>query len=666
MCGIAGLYSVDRSSDEYPSIIVDMLSRIKHRGPDESGYFFDENAVIGSVRLRIIDLHTGSQPLTDSSGRFWIAYNGEIYNYLELKEQLKARGHIFKTDSDTEVLLLSYVEWGLDAFKRFNGGFSVAIYDTLKKELVLARDRYGKRPLYYATAGNTTVFASEMKAFLGNPDVSFAWDNEQLSSIFAHWVPVEHQTGFKNIAQIPSASYMVINESGSRVETYDLLDLQVEEFNGTEEEAVELTREKLREAVRLRLQSDVEVGVYLSGGLDSSITSLLAKQLNPMPVRSFSVAFTDENFDESQYQEETSKFIGTKHTSLRVTHEDIARDFPLAVYHSEVPLFRSALVPLYTLSKMVREHGIKVVLTGEGSDETFLGYDIFKETNLLDRWMKGADEPERERLVAGLYPYLKHYNKDNFRAISGTYSRYAQPGEAKYFGHSIRFGNSRLALKFLKDGHDPDNFLSGFVSSHSREYDSLSPIAKTQWLEFKTLLGGYLLSSQGDRMALANGVENRCPFLDPNLVTWAFGLPVDYRLKGGLGEKNILKKSFEKELPPSVITRSKQPFVAPDAVVFLSKSPPEYVESVLSVDELKKLDSLDHGFCQKFIEKLRNSEPGRIAPRENQAFLLLLSMALLDKYYVRREYRDISPFEKIENITIAVDGRQAPTPVSKF
>lgn len=665
MCGIAGLFSTRRNSDEFPAVIVDMLSRIKHRGPDESGYFFDNNAVIGSVRLSIIDLHTGSQPMCDKSGRYWIAYNGEVYNYLDLKEQLKARGHVFSTESDTEVVLLSFVEWGLDAFKRFNGGFGVAIYDTLKKELVVARDRYGKRPLYYVTSSDTTVFASEMKAFVDIPEVSFTWDNEQLSSIFAHWVPIESQTGYKNIFQLPSASYMVINARGVTVQQYDCLKLDVEEFKGSEEEAVELTREKLRESVRLRLQSDVEVGVYLSGGLDSSITSLLAKQLNSQPVRSFSVAFADENFDESHYQNETSKYIGTNHTSLRVTHEDIARDFPSAVFHSEVPLFRTPLVPLYTLSKMVREHGIKVVLTGEGSDETFLGYDIFKESHLLDRWKNGADEAEKSRLVAGLYPYLKHYNAENMRAISGTYSRYAQPGEAKYLGHSIRFGNSRMALRFLKDCPDPDNFLSGFISEHAAEYDTLGPVAKTQWLEFKTLLGGYLLSSQGDRMALANGVENRCPFLDPNLVSWAFGLPQNYRLKEGSGEKNILKLAFKSELPDSVINRSKQPYLAPEAVVFLSKNSPAYVESVLAADELKKIDMLDHDFCRKFIDKLKNSEPGRIAPRENQAFLLLLSMALLDKYYVRREDSEFSKVHRVENVKVAVDGRQAPEVVSR-
>lgn len=664
MCGIAGLYSTKMKSDDYPAAIVDMLTRIKHRGPDESGYFFDDVAVIGSVRLSIIDLHTGSQPMCDRSGRYWVAYNGEVYNYLDLKAQLKERGHVFATESDTEVVLISYIEWGLDAFKKFNGGYGVAIYDTVKEELVVARDRYGKRPLYYTVQGETTAFASEMKAFAGLKDVSFDWDRDQLSSIFAHWVPVEGQTGFKNINQLPASCCMVINKTGRQIHKYDDLKLDIDEFKGSEQEAIEITREKLKESVRLRLQSDVEVGVYLSGGLDSSITSLLAKQLNSQPVRSFSVAFSDENFDESQFQEDASKFIGTRHTSLKVSHEDIARDFPHAVYHAEVPLFRTALVPLYTLSKLVREHGIKVVLTGEGSDETFLGYDIFKETNLLDRWINGASEEEKDRLVSGLYPYLKHYSADNMRAISGNYARYAQPGEAKYWAHSIRFGNSRMALRFLKDAPEPENFLIGLVSKLAGEYDPLSPVAKTQWLEFKTLLEGYLLSSQGDRMSLANGVENRCPFLDPDLVQWAFSLPMEYRLKGGSGEKNILKEAFKNELPDSIVNRSKQPYLAPDAVVFLGKNAPDYVDSVLSADELSKIDFLNTDFCLKFVNKLKSAEPGKIAPRENQAFLLLLSLAMLDRYYVKRQHPGLGEVHQLQNVGVAVDGRKATKEMS--
>ncbi|MBC7997689.1 MAG: asparagine synthase (glutamine-hydrolyzing) [Leptolyngbya sp.] len=663
MCGIAGFYRPDIANDDFPKQIIDMLSRIRHRGPDESGYFFDEEVSIGSVRLSIIDLHTGSQPMSDSTGRYWIAYNGEVYNYKELKAQLKALGHKFSSESDTEVVLISFIEWGPSAFAKFNGGYGVAIYDTVAKELTVARDRYGKRPIYYARRNQTVAFASEMKAFANFPGIDFQWDEEQVASIFAYWTPIDSQTGFKDIQQLPPASYLQINNREVSVHQYADLRLDVEPFTGSESEAIEITREKIRESVELRLQSDVEVGVYLSGGLDSSITSMLAKELNNQAVRSFSVTFTDQNFDETSYQEETSAHLGTQHTSLRVSHEEIARDFPHAVYHSEVPLFRTALVPLYTLSKLVRDHGVKVVLTGEGSDEGFLGYDIFKETNLLDKWAGGIEDDEKQRLLTGLYPYVKHYNADNMRAISATYNRYAQPNAAEYFGHSIRFANSRLALKFLKTDYDPRAYFSDFISSKSDEYSGLRPIAKSQWIEFKTLLAGYLLSSQGDRMALANGVENRCPFLDPNVLAWAFSLPEDYRLKNGSDEKSILKKAFADKLPQSVLTRSKQPYLAPDAEVFLGEHRPDYVESILSLDELKKIDFLDAEFCQKFVSKVHKDDISSISPRDNQAFLLLLSVSLLDRYFVKLQHPEMNSSFKLDNVVVAFDGRKKASAV---
>lgn len=661
-----------------------MLSKIRQRGPDETGYFFDETAAIGSVRLSIIDLKTGSQPLSDASGRYWIAYNGEVYNYKDLRAQLMAKGHRFATESDTEVVLLSYVEWGTDAFARFNGGFAAAIYDRVEKRLVLVRDRFGKRPLYYAVSGQSLVFGSEMKTFAGFPGIDFRWDAGQLASIFYCWTPINDQTGFRNIHQLPPASFLICEGRTARsqsdsdrqsegcfqncapapevlIRQYADLRVDVDPFTGNEEEAVEITREKLTESVRLRLQSDVEVGVYLSGGLDSSITTQIAKELNNKEVRSFSVSFEDENFDEATYQKEASQFIGTRHTALRVTHEDIARDFPEAVYYSETPLFRTALVPLFALSKMVRDHGVKVVLTGEGSDEAFLGYDIFKETHLLHRIMNDADQEERDTLVGGLYPYLKHYNADNMRAIASTYELRAQQGEAPHWAHSMRFSNSLLSLRFLNVESDPASTIASYIAGKTEEYEGLSPVAKTQWLEFKTLLSGYLLSSQGDRMALSNGVENRCPFLDPDVVSFAFSLPFDYRLKCGRDEKHILKRAFKNKLPESVVSRWKQPYLAPDAVVFLSHSSPDYISCVLSLDDLEKVDVLNADFALKFVNKLKNRASGKISPRDNQAFLFLLSLCLLDQYYVKGGHPRLSEFAEMRNVVVAVDGRKAPS-----
>ncbi|HEY9716781.1 MAG TPA: asparagine synthase (glutamine-hydrolyzing) [Trichormus sp.] len=657
MCGIAGFHSANFSNDRFERTIVDMLTRIQHRGPDESGYLFDEHGAIGSVRLSVIDLHTGSQPMHDPSGRYWIAYNGEVYNYKQLRERLKEQGYTFSTESDTEVVLVSYIAWGTSCFAKFNGGFALAIYDTQTHELVLARDRFGKRPLFYCTRGNEVFFASELKAFANIPGIEFKWDSEQLASIFLHWTPLPHQTGFKNIQQLPTAGMLIVKDGSIRVSRYAELEMTGETFTGTFDEAAEKTKSLLHESVRLRLQSDVEVGVYLSGGLDSSIVALLATQLNTQTVRTFSVSFADPQYDESSYQQETSAFLGTQHTTLKVSGADIARDFPSAVFHAEVPLFRTALVPLMGLSSLVREHGVKVVLTGEGSDEGFLGYDIFKETYLLDRW-HGLDAEARENLIKALYPYLPHYSADNIRSIAANYARFAAPGSAPYMAHSLRFSNSRLALRFLHNGGDPDAAFTAHMREQDALFSQLNAVAKTQWLEFETLLSGYLLSSQGDRMALANGVENRCPFMDPQLLAWAFSLPLEYRLNGGTQEKHILKRAFARELPDSVISRFKRPYLAPDAASFLGENCPDYLDGVLSLDELKKIDVLDSDFAAKFVDKLKNTEPSKIAPRDNQAFLLLLSLSLLDRYFVRKQHSQLTCEPTLSNIVVSRDLRQ--------
>lgn len=522
---------------------------------------------------------------------------------------------------------------------------------------MLARDRFGKRPLFYCVKGNEVFFASELKAFANVPGFSFEWDSEQLASIFLHWTPLPHQTGFKNIQQLPTAGMLLIKDGSIQVSRYAEREMTGETFTGTVDEAAEKTKSLLHESVRLRLQSDVEVGVYLSGGLDSSIVALLATQINTQTVRTFSVSFADPLYDESSYQQEASAFFGTQHTTLKVTGSDIARDFPSAVYHAEVPLFRTALVPMLGLSSMVREHGVKVVLTGEGSDEGFLGYDIFKETYLLDRW-NGLDAEEREKLIKALYPYMPHYNADNIRSIAANYARFAAPGAAPYMAHSLRFANSRLALRFLHDGGDPDAGFAAHMQEHEALFCQLDAVGKTQWLELETLLSGYLLSSQGDRMALANGVENRCPFMDPQLLAWAFSLPLEYRLSGGTQEKHILKRAFANALPASILSRPKRPYLAPDAASFLGENCPDYLELVISPDQLKKIDVLDIDFASKFIDKLKNTEPSKIAPRDNQAFLLLLSLSLLDRYFVRKEHPQLNCEPALSNVVIARDLRQ--------
>lgn len=654
MCGIAGFINSHLSSDSYSQVITDMLQRIDYRGPDELGYYFDESAAIGSVRLSIIDLTTGTQPFFDDEQRYCLVYNGELYNYLELKEELKQFGHVFSTTSDTEVLLKSWIQWGEQALKKFNGGYSFAIYDRVKNSCLLVRDRFGKRPLYYTTVNGALLFASELKCFLDYPGMQFAWDTEAVKSVVACWTPLPDQTVFNAVKQIPPGCCARYAAGALEISSYYELDFQPVEFAGTEQEAVEATRNIIKESVKLRMRSDVEVGTYLSGGLDSSIVTQLVVEESTLPVHSFSVCFEEKEFDESEQQQQMSAHLGTKHQSFLVSNRRIADDFPLAVWHAEVPLFRTALVPLYSLSKIVNNAGIKVVLTGEGSDEAFLGYDIFKETHLRQRW-KSLNQSERESVVSKLYPYLKHFSGENVKALAAVYDQFADGQDEPLFSHELRFRNSQFGLRMLGGAKDGVEGLRSYANLNHIE--RLEPIRRTQWLEFKTLLAGYLLSSQGDRMSLANSVENRCPFLDHNVVEFANSLPIDMRLKNGTNEKYLLKKAFADVLPGNIVNRFKQPYRAPDAAPFIGSNRPDYVDDLLQTERLSQLGFLDIEFCKRFASKMLNAVgPEAISPRENQALVSLLSLVMLDSCFIQNQNTHLRRNLPV-NFSHRIDGR---------
>ena len=661
MCGIVGYFhqtdaaAVRFDAARAPRVLESMLALMYHRGPDEAGYYHDARTGFGTARLSIIDLSTGQQPIPDATKRFWIAYNGELYNYKELRAELEALGHEFQSTSDTEVLLHAYMQWGVDALPRLNAAYACAIYDREREELLLARDRYGKRPLFYTEVDGTLVFASEMKSFLAFPGATFELDDAQLASIFTIWTPLPHQSGFVGIEQIPNGWYLKQRGTTRTLAPYTTLDWPGAEgpFTGSAGEAIARTREILSDAVRLRLRSDVEVATYLSGGLDSAITTQLALANGLSQVHSFSITFDDKEFDESSDQLELSRYLGTNHTALPVRHGDIARAFPEAIWHGEVPVFRTAFVPMFLLSKLVNEKGIKVVLTGEGSDESFLGYDIFKEAILR----RGFD-PERDaEKLRRLYPYLPHFNDANMKALASVFGQFAQEKTPGLFSHELRFHNSLFGLRLLKQQRDGLADVKRYVAENDAVFGRLGLVERAQWLEWKTLLPGYLLSTQGDRMSMAHSVEGRCPFLDFRVVEWAARLPQDLKLGPNMDEKWILKQAFPDTLPPSILQKPKQPYRAPDLSAFLGARDADYTDALFSEQELAKLPFLNGAFCQQFLKKVRNAPPGGISQRENQAFILLLSTALLHRYFVQGEY----PRHEVKlNLVRAIDGRTLP------
>ncbi|MBX9864416.1 MAG: asparagine synthase (glutamine-hydrolyzing) [Hyphomicrobium sp.] len=632
MCGIVGFLARDADSTKFDGILASMLGRIGHRGPDAAGGFADDICALGTARLAIIDPAAGAQPMSDASGRYWLTYNGEIYNYRELRDELEAHGRVFRTRSDTEVLLEAWIAWGPECLPKLNGGFAFAIYDRDLQSLVLARDRFGKRPLYFTRHKDDVLFASEMKAFVAYPGFHFEQNAGQIASILGQWTPLPHQTGFTGIESLGLAEWLEIRDGTLTRRCYEHLTFDRGPAIATEADAIARIRATLIDSVRLRLRSDVEVGVYLSGGLDSSVIALLTSSETERPVRTFSLAFESADLDESDAQREISGFLKTDHTTLTIGHSDIVANFEAALYHAEVPTFRSAFVPMYLLSKRTREAGIKVVLSGEGADEAFLGYDLFKETQLRAAW-DGMDGATRLQRIASLYPHLDHYGPQDLAAVTSLYHQFSRERMPGLFSHELRFQNGRFSTRLLREPGDAFAAITGHAA-HDPGFGAMTAVQKAQWLEFQTLLPGYLLSTQGDRMALAHGVENRCPFLDKAVVDLAGS--VNLRFDDGFEEKRLLRKAFADSLPPAISAKRKFPYRAPDSAAFAAIRP-DMLDAVCSDQELAKLPYLDVRFARALVAKILSRPAAEISTKENQTFMFLMSLALLHRQFVSGE-----------------------------
>jgi len=332
MCGIVGIYNSAESLKSPEALLRRMLARIEYRGPDESGIYINKHAALGSVRLSIIDILSGQQPLSSEDGKYWIVFNGEIFNYIELKADLKRLGYNFRTECDTEVLLDAYLEYGPECLNRLNGQFVFAIWNNEKKELFMARDRVGIRPLFYTeTQNNTLVFGSEIKTILEHPDVKAEIDPVAMSQVFTFWSTLTPRTIFKGIYELAPGHYMKISQGKKVIKSFWSLKFPVlkeDYFQGTINDAASELEKILSDAVRIRLRADVQVAAYLSGGLDSSATTALIKKIEPETLQTFSIGFEDSEFDETPYQQEVSKYLGTRHTAFTCSRQDIGNYFP--------------------------------------------------------------------------------------------------------------------------------------------------------------------------------------------------------------------------------------------------------------------------------------------------------------------------------------------------
>jgi asparagine synthase (glutamine-hydrolysing) len=587
-----------------------MLGLIRHRGPDAFGIYMDDFAGLAHARLSIIDLAGGDQPIHNEDKSIWIVYNGEVFNYPELRQDLQDRGHSFYTNTDTEVIVHLYEELGPKLFEKLNGQFALAIWDQRKKELLLGRDRVGIRPLFYYFNNNRLVFGSEIKAILADPQIPRAINSQSLSDIFTCWSPLGSLTAFENIHQLLPGHYALFSKVS--MSTHPYWQLPAPSNNGDNRSLEEWTQELqelIYDATRIRLRADVPVGSYLSGGIDSTYVSSLVKRSFNNRLCTFSVRFTNDRFDETSFQNKAIEDLRTDHKSVRCSDAEIGQNFPQVIWHTETPILRTAPAPLFQLSRLVRDNNFKVVLTGEGADEIFAGYNIFKEDRVRRFWARRPESKIRPRLLEKLYPYVFAQGDGRARSyLEGFFRKGLSKVNLPWYSHLLRWENTAKLKIFLngdlREQNGEKEFLDRFDETLPPDFMDWDPLSKAQHTEMRIFLSNYLLCSQGDRMAMAHAVEGRFPFLDHRVIEFAFKIPPSYRLNG-LKEKFILKKVAKDFLPPEIIDRPKQPYRAPMSNCFIGQSPQDYAEELLSKDSIRKFGYFHPDRVTKLVEKCR-------------------------------------------------------------
>lgn len=652
MCGVAGIIDY-RGKTNTDTAVGSMLRSFSHRGPDESGVYHSPTATIGNVRLSIIDLQTGQQPLSDISGRYWIVFNGEIFNYIELRKELEKKGLRLKTQSDTEVLVSLFAMYGKSCLNMLNGQFAFAIWDKQKEELFLARDRVGIRPLFYTVCNGVLYFGSEIKAIFRNPEVKRELDPHSLSQIYTFWTALSPGTTFKDIFELSPGHFMTFGRNGIYTEKFWDLNIGPERAALSLPEALEQFHELFTSAVRIRLRADVEVAAYLSGGLDSTTTVAYIRDIEPGILNTFSIGFEDKDFDESRYQEEAVRYLNTNHQSITCSSKEIAEAFPKVVWHSETPLTRTAPTPMLILSKLVRDNNIKVVITGEGSDEILAGYDIFREAVIRQFWAKQPGSSLRPMLLKRLYPDIPHLRNASPNILRMFFGYKLEDTGNPLYSHLLRWNNSNhikkhfsATIKASVNGYDPLDDLSRKLPSG---FDDWSTLAKAQWLETTVFMSGYLLSSQGDRMGMANSIEGRYPFLDYRVIEFCSSLPDRLKLNG-TNEKYLLKKLMAGRIPDSIVKRPKQPYRAPISSVFLSKDKPDYVNEMLSESMIRKAGVFNAESVIGLLEKTQKSAAA--SEMENMVLTSVISTHLLYHQFIEDQNQDLlnSPLNNLKVI----------------
>lgn len=599
MCGITGKMILGSGGDVDPADVRRMTAPIRHRGPDDEGVYLHRNVGLGHRRLTIIDLASGAQPLSNEDGTVWVVFNGEIYNYRELREELVARGHTFRTRSDTEVLVHLYEERGPEFVRDLNGMFALAIHDQRDGTLLLARDRVGIKPLYWALVGDTLLFGSEIKSILADPTFTPELDPRAVRRFLAYYYVPGEETLLKGVRKLPPAHTLVARGRKVAVERYwDL------EFNdsragiGLDEAAEELDR-LLARVVREHLISDVPLGVLLSGGLDSSGVLSYAAEVGDRPLSTFTIGFdADGVVDERPYAEQVARQYGTDHHEITIAPDDFCAFLPTYVAHMEEPVCEPPAVALYYVSRLARDH-VKVVLSGEGGDEAFAGYSNYPKTLLIERLKRalGPAAPVAGTLLrrlgnAGILPRLAPGAEALRRPLEEYYfSRTSGP--TKYFNGS---DEAILTTDFRRQvdaawSTEPTRALFGRVRSR-HPLDRMLYVDTNSWLPDDLLL-------KADKITMANSIELRVPLLDHRVLEFAASLPQELKLSRGEG-KRVLRRCLERRVPRAVLDRKKAGFPVPYGA-WMARDESAFVRDVLLGERGRARGILDAAEVERLL-----------------------------------------------------------------
>lgn len=664
MCGIAGI--VEQAGDPMTreALLRSMLGMIRHRGPDQFGMYLDEQAALGNARLSIIDLGGGQQPISNEDGSLWVVFNGEIFNYIELRKELEANGHVFATHSDTEVILHAFEENGPQCLNRFNGQFAIAIWDVRQRSLFLGRDRLGVRPVYYAPLPGRLLFASEVKALLADSRLGRAIDLAGLEQVFTFWGALAPRTIFQGIHELPAGHFLIATDGEVKVERYWSI-----QFRGAEVPAdgiatpdaayVEQLRHLLIDATQIRLRADVPVGAYLSGGLDSSTIAAIIRRFTPNKLTTFSIAFNDTNYDESEFQRTMAAHLGTEHQVVQATHAEIGRVFPDVIWHTEMPVMRTSPAPMFLLSRLVHQSGYKVVLTGEGADEFFCGYDIFKEAKVRRFWARQPDSRWRPQLIERLYQDIGRLAQSKGAFLTAFFKERLTDVDCPWYSHLIRWRNNRRACRFFS-AEAKASMLAG-AEDHLRSlplprgFLQWGSLEKDQYWEISIFLSQYLLSSQGDRVAMAHSVEGRYPFLDYRVVEFASRLPARMKLRV-LRDKHIVREAAKDWLPAEITHRPKRPYRAPIQRSFFGFEGAEYVEELLGESAVRAAGLFDPMAVAQFVRRLKDGKP--VGETDEMALAGVLSAQLLHQRFVK-DFRISRPVADGDDVKVCRGSRNA-------